>query len=285
MKTVGSLFAGIGGFDLGFERAGFQTRWLSEWNEWNQAVLADRFPTAKLYGDINRIEPAELEPVHVICGGFPCTNISISGNLRRGGQPGLHGEASGLFFKAMEIIGCLRPRWVVIENVPQLLYSQNGRDFAQVLLSLRDCGYDAAWRVLNSAGFGVPQNRRRLFLVAGLGRTITDEFISDAAPVESIPCSLGALGHIRKEAEFSTSTLQAPIANCRLFMGSEPLVCERGRRGQMVERQRIATDTGLPLGVDDYTATERFSAGNAVSPQIAEWIAQLIAKTDAETGD
>jgi len=161
---VGSLFAGIGGFDLGFERAGFEVAWCVEWDKNAQAVLRKRFPNAKVYGDIREVDPDKLERVDVICGGFPCQDLSVAGK-----RAGLAGERSGLFHDAMRIVRRLRPSILVLENVPGLLSSNRGLDFATVLREVGE-GWDCAevgWRVLDSQYFGVAQRRRRVFVVAG----------------------------------------------------------------------------------------------------------------------
>jgi DNA (cytosine-5)-methyltransferase 1 len=161
---VGSLFAGIGGFDLGFERAGFTVAWCVEWDKNAQAVLRKRFPNAKVYGDIREVDPDSLEPVDIVCGGFPCQDLSVAGK-----RAGLAGERSGLFHDAMRIVRRLNPRLLVLENVPGLLSSNRGLDFATVLREVGE-GWDCSevgWRVLDSQYFGVAQRRRRVFVVGG----------------------------------------------------------------------------------------------------------------------
>ena len=161
---VGSMFAGIGGFDLGFERAGFDVAWCIELDKNAQAVLRKRFPKATVYGDIREVDPAQLERVDVVCGGFPCQDLSVAGK-----RAGLAGERSGLFHDAMRIVRRLRPSVLILENVPGLLSSNRGLDFATVLREVGegwDCA-EVAWRVLDSRYFGVAQRRRRVFVVAG----------------------------------------------------------------------------------------------------------------------
>ena len=159
---VGSMFAGIGGFDLGFERAGFDVAWCVEWDKNAQSVLRKRFPKATVYGDIREVDPAQLERVDVVCGGFPCQDLSVAGK-----RAGLAGERSGLFHDAMRIVRRLRPAVLILENVPGLLSSNRGLDFATVLREVGE-GWDCqevAWRVLDSQYFGVAQRRRRVFIV------------------------------------------------------------------------------------------------------------------------
>lgn len=186
--TVGSLFAGIGGFDLGFEQAGFQTAWQVEIDEINRAVLSDRFPHAQQFADVRTALP-DLWPVDVIVGGFPCQDVSIAGKRK-----GLAGERTGLFYDAMHIVDTLKPRWLVLENVTGLLNSNDGKDFQEVVKSLAQCGYVGFWRVLNAAYFGVPTARRRVFLVAGLGAFPPIGFMADAGAVGELPQSAEADG-------------------------------------------------------------------------------------------
>lgn len=164
MLNVGSLFSGIGGFDLGFERAGMQVLWQVEIDKAAQSVLRRRFPNTEIHDDVRSVGRHNLKPVDVICGGFPCQDLSVAGK-----RAGLAGERSGLWFEYHRILSELRPRWVVIENVPGLLSSNRGRDFAVILSGLAELGYLSAWRVLDAQYFGVAQRRRRVFVVASLG--------------------------------------------------------------------------------------------------------------------
>lgn len=160
--TIGSLFAGVGGFDLGFERAGFQTRWCVEVDKHCQTVLHRHFPAASILGNITTVEPADLEPVDVITYGAPCQDLSVAG--KREGL--LNGKRSNLFFEAIRLIRGLRPTVAIYENVPGLYSSHGGRDFGLVLDALAESGYDVGWVTLDSRWFGVPQRRLRVFTLA-----------------------------------------------------------------------------------------------------------------------
>lgn len=184
MKTIGSLFAGIGGFDLGFERAGFKTTWACEIDQKAQAVLRLRFPDAKLHDDVCQIGVHNLEPVDVVTFGSPCQDLSVAGK-----RAGLAGERSGLFHEAVRIIRELRerhgkPDFAIWENVPGAFSSNQGRDFAAVLQALADIGAtDLAWRVVDSRFFGVAQRRRRVFLVADFGGERAEQVLALAQGV------------------------------------------------------------------------------------------------------
>jgi DNA (cytosine-5)-methyltransferase 1 len=155
--TMGSLFAGIGGFDLGFERAGFKTVWQVEIDPYCQKVLAKNFPEAERFGDIRLCGIHNLRPVDIICGGFPCQDISYAGY-----GAGLAGERSGLFYELARIVRELGPRIVVLENVAALL----GRGIEHVLGTLSDLGFDAEWSIVSACSVGATHMRERVFIVA-----------------------------------------------------------------------------------------------------------------------
>jgi DNA (cytosine-5)-methyltransferase 1 len=155
--TFGSLFAGIGGFDLGFERAGMACKWQVEIDDYATKVLAKHWPSVHRERDIRECGQHNLQRVDVICGGFPCQDISYAGL-----GAGLDGERSGLFFEALRVVRELQPRAVVLENVAALLT----RGLDRVLGSLAEVGYDAEWDCIPAAAFGAHHIRERVFIVA-----------------------------------------------------------------------------------------------------------------------
>lgn len=277
--TFGEICAGIGGFGLGFERAGWTGKWAIELDDVNRLVLADRFPNSLLFKNLCHWTQfiSRLARVHAILFGFPCQDLSVMGQ-HAGSVRGLAGARSGLFFTIMDIVRVLQPTWLVIENVPGLLLSNGGRDFQTVLGTLADSGYCGFFRVLDAQYFGVPQKRRRVYLVFGLGRYPSMEFLADAAPVEALPCS-GASGP-RLDHAFAGYTLTAPNkynrSNSRINLGSELLVAEENGWDQMVERERASSLSGIPKGLDAANLEEAFAAGNAIPPQIAQWLAEIL---------
>ncbi|RRV04431.1 DNA cytosine methyltransferase [Pseudomonas sp. v388] len=281
--TIGSLFAGIGGFDVGFENAGYRTAWQVELNPINRAVLADRFPHAKQLEDVRRCGAHNLEPVDVLTAGFPCQDISQAGAGRRDKQSrGLRGERSGLFWEVIRILKEIQPRWVVLENVVNLLAINDSQDFETVVRALADCGYVGFWRVLNAQYFGVPQQRRRLFLVAGHHRMPPMELLVDAAPVDAISPASGSIQWPLPADSWAANTLLADNTPGRITLGSTTFVAYPDRWPQMVERQRASEDDGICLGLDEANVAEAFAAGNAVVPQIAEWIGRKLIRTDRQ---
>ena len=208
--TLGSLFDGSGGFPLGGVLAGIQPRWASEIEPFPVRVTTKRLPSVRHLGDIHAIDGGKIEPVDIITCGSPCTDLSIAGK-----RAGLEGRQSCLFYEAVRIIKEMRcathgksPRFIVWENVTGAFSSSAGRDFQSVLteivrikepqapevplpekgawpyadLLLGD-GWSLAYRVLDAQGWGVPQRRRRIYLVTDLGGACAGQILFDAESV------------------------------------------------------------------------------------------------------
>jgi DNA (cytosine-5)-methyltransferase 1 len=222
-----SLFSGVGGFELGFGRAGIETVLQAESDPWCLSVLERHWPETERHRDVRQVDAAtfsrrcrdvvrvgdgadaervgdagrwrgdtdsadrgadgvrSLQPrdrrgdahdadasgervdsrgIDLVYGGFPCQDVSVAGK-----RAGLRAERSGLWHEFRRVLSELRPRWVVVENVPGLLSSNSGRDFATILMGMEELGYGWAYRVLDARWFGVPQRRRRVFVVGCLG--------------------------------------------------------------------------------------------------------------------
>lgn len=156
------LFSGVGGFSLGFEAAGFDTVAFSEFDDFPSRVLAKNWPHVPNLGDVRDVDGRDYKHVDVITFGSPCQDFSVAGK-----QYGIKGERSGLFHEAIRVIREAEPRFAVWENVPGVFTSGKRWDFAGVLDSLAESGaLDIAWSVLDAQWFGVPQRRKRIFLVA-----------------------------------------------------------------------------------------------------------------------
>jgi len=155
--TFGSLFAGIGGIDLGFERAGLECKWQVEIDDYATRVLAKHWPNVRRHNDVRTWPQPDTERVDVIAGGFPCQDIRYAGK-----GAGLAGARSGLFYEAMRIVREVGPRFVVLENVAALLT----RGLDQVLGTLASLGYDCEWDCVPASSFGAPHYRNRIFIVA-----------------------------------------------------------------------------------------------------------------------
>ena len=166
MITGVSLFAGVGGFDLAMQRNGVKVVASVEIDKHCQKVLSHQFPDAKIFDDVTTVKGSDLiaagfQPsTGIITGGFPCQDLSVAGK-----RAGLAGERSGLFWEIARIVEETQSEYFLIENVPGLLSSNKGRDFGVVIGTMADLGYSIGWRVLDAQYFGVPQRRRRVFIV------------------------------------------------------------------------------------------------------------------------
>jgi DNA (cytosine-5)-methyltransferase 1 len=158
-----SFFSGVGGLDLGFERAGIETVSVSEIDPYANTVLAERFPDAPNLGSITEVEANDIPEADIWSGGFPCQDLSVAGK-----RAGFSGKRSSLAFTFLDLVEQRRPRWLVLENVPGLFSSNQGRDFLRLLSEMDELGYSVAWRTLDARYFGVAQRRRRVFIVASL---------------------------------------------------------------------------------------------------------------------
>lgn len=177
MLTGVSLFAGVGGFDLAMQRQGVKVVASVEIDKKCQEVLAHRFPESKILDDVTTVKGSDLIEAGfnpskgIITGGFPCQDLSVAGK-----RAGLAGARSGLFWEIARIVEETQTEYFIIENVPGLLSSNNGADFGVILGTMGDLGYSIGWRVLDAQYFGVPQRRRRVFIV---GRRSTSGGIAE----------------------------------------------------------------------------------------------------------
>ena len=174
---VFSLFSGIGGFDLGFSRAGMTVVAICEKDPAARSVARRHFPEATMFEDVREVH-IERGAIDLLCGGFPCQDLSTAGK-----RQGLAGDRSGLWFEFARIIDEAEPAWVVIENVPGLFSSNDGRDFAVIVRWLADRGYGVGWRVLDAQGFGLAQRRKRVFIVGSFGNQRGCTVLLDAESV------------------------------------------------------------------------------------------------------
>ena len=157
--TVGSTFTGVGGADIGFEQAGFTISWQCELDAWKRTILASHWPDVQIFDDITTM--LNPPPVDILIGGFPCQDLSVAGQRK-----GFTGERSVLAFEFLRLAESIRPKWLVLENVPGLLSSSGGADFARLIDEVVACGFGVSWRILDARFFSVPQRRRRVFIVA-----------------------------------------------------------------------------------------------------------------------
>ena len=290
--TFGSLFAGIGGLDLGFERLGMECKWQVEIDDYSNKVLEKHWPNVHREGDINDCSKENLERVDIIAGGFPCQDISYAG---RGA--GLDGERSGLFFEAIRLVRELQPRAVVLENVAGLLT----RGLDRVLGTLAEIGYDAEWHCIPAAAVGAPHIRDRIFILSyANSHSQSTKSINDEAPrlsqfvtdTESIRRGEGLKDTRRSNA--GTEERQAGGPGCRGGSAREVSYpnSERGRsrntQRQDAENARQSSRRAEHWGWHSEPAVGRVAngipkrvdrlrgLGNAIVPQVAEVVGRIV---------
>lgn len=310
--TAASFFAGIGGFDLGFQKAGIETVWQCELNPFCREILEQHWPEVPRAKDIRKIQSDEdiaaIPTADVWAGGFPCQDVSLA---RMGPRSGLRGKQSGLFYDFARLVERRRPATVVIENVAGLLSSHKGRDFATVIGTLDELGYGVAWRVLNSQHFGVAQSRQRVYVVGcyrDIGRAGAilfepecgqrdapsrrqngpkpvspfKEVVGDPVkgPVhQKLAYCLYACSARHTGTDWSRTYISYPDGRVRRLT---PLECER--------IQGFPDDWTLPQkkieDVDRLDSLRYHAVGNAVTTKVAEWIGRRIVASlsKAETG-
>jgi DNA (cytosine-5)-methyltransferase 1 len=245
--TFGSLFAGIGGFDLGFERAGMQCKWQVEIDPYCQKVLAKHWPNVRRWDDVRTFPPAGDWGVDCICGGPPCQPTSHAG-LQLGDK-----DPRWMWPDTIRIIRTMGPRYVVLENPPALLSLDGGRAFGSILGALANCGLDAEWDVLPAGAFGLPHFRERLFVVAytnGEGRA-------------------RVLGNLKEKCN-APFWKEGGIVRKQSALESYRGVIER--LGYDIRKPGTSgTANGIPSRVHRLRG-----CGNAVAPVVAQWIGERI---------
>ena len=295
---VGSLFSGIGGLDLGLERAGMDVIWQSEIDPYACKVLNKHWPTVPNLGNIKEIDWSQVERPDVICGGYPCQPFSTAG--KRQGE----GDARHLWPWVRECIAELRPRYAVLENVRGHL----SLGFGTVLGDLASIGYDTEWQVIPAAAVGAPHRRDRVFIVAypksvgGNGRKNRDNSISISARQEmgvktraisgnvADTDSIGLEGQRPEQSAAGIGRSSQTVADNEFIGDGQHRITTdvAGEGGQRDNHQRgEANDDsrqwwaiepnvgrvadGVPSRVDRLRCL-----GNAVVPQVAEYVGRLI---------
>ena len=211
MIRVGSVFSGIGGFEIGIEAAfgdSVQTVWQVEKDSFCQKVLKKHWPNVLLLDDVKKVNKDTVSPIDMLIGGFPCQSISIAGKME-----GLENEEkSGLWWEMFRIIGDLRPRIVVLENVSNIL-SVGG---TTVVGSLAKIGYDLEWQVVQASDFGAPHRRSRWFCVANAIKKHNSKQPRNAKRMDKKrqlePCG-GEISRIHKRHDWTKFPIESPV--CR----------------------------------------------------------------------
>jgi DNA (cytosine-5)-methyltransferase 1 len=231
------LFSGIGGFSLGLERAGMETVAFCEFDKNAQKVLRKHWPDVPIFDDVRTLKGSDVKSVDVICGGFPCQDISLVGK-----GAGIEGERSGLWFEFHRLIKEIKPKWVIAENVTAL----RSRGLDEVLRSLTEIGYDAEWHCISASSIGAPHRRDRIWII----------------------------GHPHNKPRLETFEAVMPSGaewdswknNCGRYWGQISRV-----RRPIPQSISVGVDDGFSNRVDRHK-----QLGNAVVPQIPELIGKAI---------
>lgn len=255
---VGSLFAGIGGFDLGLERAGFEIAWQVEINPDGQRILTKHWPHVPRFGDICAIDWSIVPRIDVLCGGFPCQDLSYAGK-----RAGIDGERSGLWSEYVRAIRALRPKYVIVENVPGLLTNAY---LGRVLRDLAQSGYDAEWACVPASAFGALHRRDRVWIVA-----------YPQKQHEPHPYA-GTNGHM-EEADAGGQILEF---GRRALPAGFPGWDEPSPYLSLASMDRVVDGVSPTLDdVKKHIKGQLHGLGNAIVPQLAEWIGRQIMKAQA----
>lgn len=275
--TFGSLFAGIGGFDLGLERAGMTCKWQVEIEPFARRVIERHWPHVRRHDDVRTFPPTQASDwsVDLVCGGFPCQDISLAGK-----GAGIEGERSGLWFEFARVLRLLRPRYVIVENSPALA----NRGLSSILGTLAELGLNAEWGVLPASAFGASHIRARMFVVAYPQRTGRDGLHErqQAGRLASDP-GLGRQDGTDRLAAPDPTVHVAHADGSGLSVGEEQILLVQqpapvGSGWWAVEPDVVRVVDGLPRGAH---RTRRIRAlGNAVVPQIAQYIGERLMKLE-----
>lgn len=287
MKVAG-LFAGIGGFEVGFKRAGYDTAFLCELDSRAQSVLRANFPGVDLVGDIRDVRalPADVD---VLCAGFPCQDLSSSGH-----KAGIRGGRSSLVSDVFRILRKRPAPWVVIENVPFMLRLSRGEAIRRITVELEKLGYRWAYRVVDSQAFDVPHRRKRVFLVASQVGDPRIVLHANDNSLEYEPLSPHAAAVLDTPTGFywTEGTYATGLANnavpplkggSSIGIPSPPAILLPD--GQVItpdikdaERlQGFEADWTAPAGEVARASGRWTLIGNAVTVNVAEWLAKRIA--------
>ena len=294
--TVGSLCAGIGGFDLGFERAGMTVRWQVEIDPFCRKVLTKHWPNVKRYEDLTTLTGDELEPVDLVCAGFPCQPVSVAG--ARKGQA----DERWIWPHIARLLGVLRPRWVVLENTPGL-FTAGSRfiespesTFGAVLGDLAALGFDCEYETVSAQDLGAPHLRKRVWIVAHarhsgvLQRRLSGDVEEQGVFAGGVLCD----GVQSGEGEQRESVADADGGR-RDRIGQPQQRPLQSASGDQSDRRRThgrffdaeiggewevepnirRISHGVPNRVDRLKGL-----GNAIVPQIAEWIGRRIIEVE-----
>lgn len=288
--SFGSLFAGIGGFDMGMEQAGWDCKFQVEWDSNCRSVLDHHWANVPKWGDIRNVDGRFLPAVDCIIFGSPCQDLSKSAG---GTRKGFAGDKSSLFYEAIRIIkemrnatGNLYPKWSIWKNVAGALDSNKGADFGQVLDSLAQAGAMVIeWKLLDTKFFGIAQARRRVFVVARYNSDCSESSCSQVFPIyksgsRNIEKGVDVLFYrshgkldqftVGYAPPFKTISSVCIVSETLKPRSLTPLECER-LQGYPDDHTRWRSD-----GIEQ-TDTARFKQiGNGVTTPVAKWVGEQV---------
>jgi DNA (cytosine-5)-methyltransferase 1 len=289
-----SFFAGIGGFDLGLQRAGMTPSFHCEIDPHCQLILRRHWPEVPLHGDIQTLEKSAIPETSLWAAGWPCQDLSHANTSRKG----LKGKRSGLFYRFTELASEVRPKWLILENVVGLLSAEGGEALESVTNELEEIGYLGGWFSCNALDAGLPHNRERVFFVAsyrtdsaykffsnssklygdtsarrargqGIGPDLRAEFIGNSPLLVQ---RRGGFGYTK--AKDISPTIRAQTGGHQGGHSDRPILC-----GQKLDVGRVREIDGISRRLDGRRGR---LIGNAVAPPIIEWIGKEILKVEHE---
>jgi len=285
---LASFFAGIGGFDLGFERAGASVVFQCELDTHCQMILRKHWPQVPLHDDITTLKPEDIPDADVWSAGWPCQDLS-HGNAQR---VGIDGERSGLFFQFMGLARERKPQWIILENVAGLLSSNKGKDLESVIDEIEAIGYLGGWTTANAFDFGLPQSRERVIIVASLGTDRAHRVIAHGCELrrdhpeggeeqpEGSAEDAGRAGRddalvFQRRGGFGYTkgsdmcrTLRSQPGKHQGGHSDRPILC-----GEKLDLDRMGASDGIPGRMDSRRGR---LIGNAVAVPVIQWFAEKI---------
>ena len=273
--TVGGLFSGIGGWELGLERAGMDIAWHCEADPFCRRVLDRHWPGVPTFEDVKTLTAGMAEGVDVLCGGFPCQDLSVGGK-----QAGIDASRSGLWAEMFRLACEFRPRYVLIENVSNLLYGSGGDWMRRVLGDLTAGGFDAEWDCLPASSFGAPHRRDRIWIVAyPNGDGLREQSGWQRGASGQGPRVLADDGSQGSATDSSRAGLEGRLsaeASREAFR-----IAATGRGGCWEHGTAPSGVRGVGYGLPDWV-DRIHGLGNALVPQIAEWIGRRVLAYELE---
>ncbi len=276
----GSVCSGIEAVTVAWESLGFRPAWFAEIDPFCSALLAHRYPGVENLGDFTAIQDSR-SPIDILAGGTPCQSFSVAGR-----RAGLDDARGNLAIEFCRLAGRLRPRWIVWENVPGVLSSNSGRDFGCIIGALAELGYGCAWRVLDAQFVGVPQRRRRVFVIGHLGdwrraaavllerQGLCRDTPARRKPREEVAGSLGGgtgergwCNDLDPSGAFVSMSLNAKGGCGRLDGESETFVAHT-LRGDGCDASEDGTGRGTPLVPTAFSAKDHGADAGPLAPTL-----------------